>query len=138
MNEWIPTEAGVYLLNGLPCSLARCPETSRLQPLNRAEADPRYGLSTAIVSPVMSTSGWSLLAPDWQGGAPTDRQLSAWPNWMIETFAGALLCGIWCWNEDGGLCGEHCMLEQKEVSRSAPIQPDLSSGPRYVPLSVTR
>lgn len=132
MNEWIPTEAGVYLLNGLPCSLARCPETSRLQPLNRAEADPRYGLSTAIVSPVMSTSGWSLLGPDWQDGPPTPDQIDRWPNWMIVTAPNYAQMG------EMGKVDYATPPDVANGIRSAPIQPDLSSGPRYVPLSVTR
>lgn len=70
---------------------------------------------------------WSIIAPDWQPGAPTVEQLIRWEWWAIWGGSGQMMVA--------GMVAE---LRLDYVLRSAPIQPDVSNGPLWVPLEVAK
>lgn len=129
MSEWIPTKLGWYLLDG-----------HRVHP---SKDDTGVYLTDAHMNRLpMALTGWSLLAPEWQAGVPTAEQLDRWRRWAIDK-GRELHCAEWspCGGGQGIMtpCGTVAWNEPTPfcpVTRSAPIQPDWSAGPRWVPLEV--
>lgn len=87
---------------------------------------------------------WSLLAPDWQPGAPTVAQLERWQWWAVVTVGGDLVAGSW--SAHVTLAGTLLdvvtsngrKVDTDAIAQCTPIQPDLSSGPLWVPLEVCK
>lgn len=108
---WKPTKAGAYL-----CQI---------------DGTMRFCLVGAQ-GPLEPETAWSLLAPDWQPGAPTAEQLKRWKWWALEfdgegIYAGRVkMQGPYLWTLE-----PH---NPQSFTRSAPIQP--GSGVRWVPLEV--
>lgn len=124
VKEWAPTAADVYLRHG-----------------NLVEVDPSADRVTRLQAAALRPDqvvpgGWSMLEPDWQVGAPTREQIAAWAGWAMQT-ADGIVMGCWGYLGDAELYGVTDLMV-RHVVRSAPIQPDWTDGPRWVPLSVAR
>ena len=138
MNQWKPTREGDYRIG------SDVREVWEGKPNYPMVKNPRNQLWEPVPD-----GPWSLMGPDWQAGAPTVAQLRNWPWWAIESnitwgqleHKGPILrCCEWAPDVfDPGEAiqsrGEGRLL-RAYLTRSAPIQEDMSNGPLWVPRDV--
>lgn len=129
---WKPTKFGQYLLKGSVATVMLRDDRLIVWNATRDCQD---------VQPAQ----WSLLAPDRQKCAPTHAQLERWQWWAVWWSFGDMwlgTCRLYTNTYDpvelldGIYVGAHSGSTD-EILYSAPIQPDLSTGPLWVPLEVT-
>lgn len=137
MEMWKPSKEGIYMLRGVPVPVTNPGDTGvgwRVGEITaRLESDPILDIGS-----VPDGLSWSLLRPGWQPGAPTVAQLERWKWWALELKGNQykqIICGAVCQSADS-LWLYVPGVKRINVVHSAPIQPDLTGGPLWVPLEV--
>lgn len=145
---WKPTKEGIYIHGG-EYSRVMYPNTIAMwnEPAPRYCPDDFNPVTTCPddwrrwqgrLTPVPD-GPWSLLAPDWQPGAPTMAQLLKWPWWAVQWASGVIV--VDCTDDEPGVAyavARSVAFSKRPIAKSAPVQRDASNGPLWVPLEVTK
>lgn len=134
---WKPTKAGVYLLDRSlvcitqpGCSAIEMVACNSTTVINKTLAP--YGIGADMVG-----NKWSLLAPEWQDGAPTVEQLGRWQWWCIDFGYGQWVCQVEESESDGHVFAFGAVIDRQSVRRSAPVQP-VPGEVLWVPMEVCK
>jgi hypothetical protein len=120
MKFWKPSRIGRYLFK------------SRVVEVGTVNGIACEWKSFSGVNVPLQDGPWSMFEPEWQQGAPTVEQLERWQWWYLKYSNNEATVERVTVND----CAEGGFFWDSDVVASAPVQPDMSNGPLWVPLEV--